>query len=65
MLTSILWGIGIAEVLFAVSYGWLRIQYSFGIDSSVGLWWPIILVALVGAMVAILTYLIRRNPILD
>ncbi len=63
MLSYILLGIGIAEAIFAIGYGWLWYQYSYGIESSV--LWPIALVALMGAMVAILARLILRNPVLD
>jgi hypothetical protein len=65
MLTFVLWGIAISEAIFGIGYGWLRYRYSLGIGSSSGLWWLIILVALVGAMLAILTYLLRRNPTLE
>ena len=65
MLTSALVGMAISEAVFVSLFGWLRYQYSFGIDSNVGLWWPVILVAVVGAMLAILVNLIRRHPIID
>ena len=65
MLTSALIGMAVSEAVFASLFGWLRYRYSFGIDSNVGLWWPVILVAVVGAMLAILVNLIRRNPIID
>lgn len=65
LLISVLIGMAVSEAVFAGVYGWLRFRYSFGIDSNVGLWWPVILVAVVGAMLAILVSLIQRNPIID